>query len=30
MSEKNEIVDIYDENRNKTGKIINGKDKNKF
>ncbi|MGN1298732.1 MAG: NUDIX domain-containing protein [Candidatus Scatovivens sp.] len=30
MSEKNEIVDIYDENRNKAGKIINRKDKNKL
>lgn len=30
MSEKREFMDVYDENKNKTGKIINRKDKNKL
>lgn len=30
MSEKQEFMDIYDENKNKIGKIINRKDKNKL
>lgn len=30
MLEKDEFVDVYDENKNKTGKIINRKDRNQL
>lgn len=30
MNEKQELMDIYDENKNKTGKIINRKNKNRL
>ena len=30
MVEKQEFMDVYDENKNKTGKIINRKDRDKL